>query len=106
MNGVQRPGAAADGALAPRRRPDHEAGLVDEVHDRQVELVAQVDEARELVGGRGAEPAAVMRGVGSEHPHRASVEPGQRGDQRAAEAAPSSRIEPRSRTSSRTARIL
>ena len=37
--------AAADGGGAFRFKPDHEARIVDEMHDRQAELIRKRDEA-------------------------------------------------------------
>ena len=66
--------------------PITKPGLVDEVHDRQPELVAEVDEAGHLVGGLRGQAAAEVRGIGCQHADRPAVEPRERGDERAAEA--------------------
>ena len=86
VDGGQRAGAAADRRLALGLGADQEAGHVDEVDDRQAELVAQVDEARLLLRGVGGHAAAVVLGVGGDDADRPALEPGQRGDDRPAEA--------------------
>ena len=63
VDGEQRARAAADRARALGLGADHEAGLVDEVDDRQAELVAEVDEAHELVRRVAGQAAAVVLGV-------------------------------------------
>ena len=83
VDGEQRAGAAAHRARALGLGADHEARLVDEVRHRQAELVAQVDEAHELVRGVAGQPAAVVLRIGGQHADRAAVEPRQRADQRA-----------------------
>ena len=58
---VQHLGAVADDALVLDLRADHEAGHVHEEHQRDVERVADLDEARGLVGRvvrRGCRPGA------------------------------------------------
>ena len=56
---------------------DDEAGLVDEVHRRQVEGVAEVDEAGHLLAAVGGQPAAVVVGVVGEHADGVAVEAGE-----------------------------
>ena len=84
VNGVERAGAAADRAGALGLGADHEAGLVDEVHDGQVELVAEVDEAGELLGGVRGQPAAVVLRIGGEHADGPARQPREAGHERAA----------------------
>ena len=107
VDGVQRPGAAADRAGALGVGADQEARLIDEVGERQVELVAEVDEAGELLGGvRGQ--AAARSGWGRRRARR----PGRPSSRASAvisdgpKRAPISNIEPRSSTPSRMRRIL
>src|SRR5437763_1329503 len=79
--------ASPDRALALSLGADHESRLVDEVDDRQAELVAGVDEARELLGRRRGKAAAVVARIGGEHADRPALEARERRDQRAAVAA-------------------
>ena len=96
------------GSCPPSRpRADDEAGLVDEVDDRQAERVAQVDEARELVGRVGGQ-AAARSGCGSEA-RTPTGRPSSRASAVISERpkrAPISKTEPRSNTASRIAAHL
>ena len=77
----------AHGRRLLRRRADHEAGRVAEEQQGQLERVAELHEARRLVGPVGVDrPAQVGRMVGH-HPERAAVDAGQRGDDTRPEAA-------------------
>src|SRR4029450_8955960 len=61
-----------------------EARAIDEVHNRQMEGLREVDEALHLLAGvRGPRPAVEVRIAGQDR-HRPAVEPGQPGDDRAA----------------------
>ena len=63
--------ALADGAGDLVLEPDREARIVDQVQDRQVEEVAQVEVAPELVAAVGGQRAAVhVAAVGGDHAHR------------------------------------
>ena len=85
-DGVQGPAATADRPRALGLGADEKAGLVDEVGDRYVELVAHVDEPGELLRRVRGEAAGVVGGVGCEHSHRATVQPRKRRDQRGTES--------------------
>ena len=63
---------AARSASVPMTKP----GLVDEVHDRQVERVGEVDERLHLHRRVGGQPAAVEHRVRRQHGHRPAVERG------------------------------
>ena len=73
------------GAL--RVRPHHESGRVAQAQDGKVERVAQLQEARRLVGGITVDRAAEVRGIVGEHAERPSLDPHQRGDDPRAELA-------------------
>ena len=105
-DGAQRARAAAHRAAPLGVGADHEARLVDEVHDRQAERVAQVDEARELVGRVRRQAAAVVLGVGREHADRAPVEAARaRVISGGPKRRPISKTDPRSSTSSTMRRM-
>ena len=65
---------------------DHEAGRVAEEQHGQLERVAQLQEARRLVGAVGVDRAAEVGGIVGEHPERAAVEARERADHAGAEA--------------------
>ena len=61
--------------------PDREAGIVDQVEDRQVEEVAEVDVAAQLVAAVGGQRAAVhVPAVGGDDAHRMAGEAHEAGD--------------------------
>ena len=60
--------------------PDHEPRGVDQRDDRQAEGVAELQEARRLVGGVAGDRAGHVAGVVGDHAERAALDPGQRGD--------------------------
>jgi hypothetical protein len=106
VHGEEQAGAAPHRVRPLGLGPDHEAGLVDEVDDRKAELIAGVDEARLLVRGVPGQAAAVVLGVGGDH---ATGRPARRASaviEDPPKRRPSSKTEPRSKTSSRTRRIL
>ena len=79
---LERAYAAPDGAVLLGLGPDEEAGVVHEVHDRQMERVAEVHHLRHLLGtGRGQGAARVHRIVGH-HADRIPVEPRHSGHER------------------------
>ena len=53
--------------------PDHEAGCVDEGHERHTTRVGQLHEARELVAGRCVERAAQVARLARGDGHRAAT---------------------------------
>ena len=57
-----------------RLGPDHEAGRVAEEQDRQVERVAQLEEARGLVGAGRVDRAAEMRRVVGDDAERLALD--------------------------------
>ena len=60
---------------------DREAGVVDQVEDRQVEEVAEVEVAAQLVAAVGGQRAAVhVAAVGGDDAHRMAVEAHEAGD--------------------------
>jgi len=83
----ERTGAVADRACPLRRRADQEARLVDEVHARHVERVAEVDETGHLLRRRPVEPAAAMERIAREDADREAVEPREARGERPAEVA-------------------
>jgi hypothetical protein len=86
-------GAVADDPRLLDPGADHEPGHVDEVHERDPERVAEVDEARGLVGGVVVEdPTEVARLVGDD-PGGPAAEARQAGDDRPRPA--SLEVEPR-----------
>ena len=87
-------------AACSAARPDHEAGLVDEVDDGQVERVGQLDERLHLLRGVGGHAAAVEHRVRGEDGDRPAVEAGQAGDRRRPQPAPISNHVPSSTTAS------
>ena len=66
-------------------RADHEAGHVLEEDERDVEGVAEVDEARRLVGGVVVEDPGQLLGLVGDDPDRLAAEAGEAGDQRLGE---------------------
>ena len=73
--------APADGAGDLVLEADGEAGVVDQVEDRQVEQVAQVEVAGQLVAAVGGEGAAVdVAAVGGDDAQRVAVEADEPGD--------------------------
>src|SRR5205807_1170020 len=81
---VHRADASTDRVRALSLGADHEARLVHHVHDGQVELVAQVDHAHELVRCVAGQAARVVVGIGGEDANGPALEPRKRRDQRAA----------------------
>ena len=81
---VHRADASTDRVRALGLGADYEARLVHHVHDGQVELVAQVDHAHELVRRVAGQAARVVVGVRGEDAHGPALEPRKRRDQRAA----------------------
>ena len=77
----------AHGAGGFRLQADGEAEAVDEMHHRQVERLAGVDEFRDLARGGGIPRAAVMQRIAGQDADRPAVEPREAGDDGAAEAA-------------------
>ncbi len=80
-------GAEADGAEALGLRADHEARLVDEGDDRQVEDLAFLDEAADLERAVRRHRAGVEAAVVADHADRLAREPREAGDLAAAVAA-------------------
>ena len=87
IDGGERADALADRALLFGGDTDEEAGVVDEVHERQAEGVAEVDEARHLFGGGGIDGAGVEGRVVRHHADGDAVEAREPGDERLAEVA-------------------
>ena len=83
QRGAEHLGAGAHDALPLLFRPHHEARLVGEVDHRQVEGVAQLQEADHLGAGGHVHGAAEALGVVDHHPHRIAVHAGQADDARA-----------------------
>ena len=74
----ERARAVADRAGLLGLDADHEARHVDEMHDRQVERVGEIDEARDLLRRIRGPAAAVEIGIARQHGDRPAVEPRQR----------------------------
>ena len=81
-------GPVADGGGALGRGPDDEPGLVDQMHDRQVEGVGQVDEPGHLLGRVRGPARAVVVGIAGEHRNRPARQAREPGDGRTPELAP------------------
>ena len=64
-------------AAAFRVDADDESGVVDEMHDREVEGVGEVDEASDLLRRVGCPPGAVEVRVAGQHRHRPAVDAGE-----------------------------
>ena len=87
---VEQPRAVAHQRGALDIRADHDARAVDQVEHRDVERVAQLHEARALVGAVGVDRAGeVMRIVG-DHAHRPALDADEGGDDADAELRPQS----------------
>ena len=78
----ERAHAVADRAALLGLDADLEARVVDEVHDRQVERVAEVDEADHLLRRVGVDRAAALARIVREHADRDAVEPRERRHER------------------------
>ena len=73
--------ALADRAGHLVLQPDREAGIVDQVEDRHVEQVADVEVAAQLVAAVGGQGAAVhVAAVRGDDPQRVAVEADEAGD--------------------------
>ena len=59
--------------------PDHEAGCIHQTHNGQAVRVAQLHEARRLVGRVGIDRAAQVRRVVGQQTHRSTFDAAQRG---------------------------
>ena len=86
--GHEHPRHVAHGGARLVFGPDHEPRRVAQEHDRQVERVAQLQEARRLVGGVGVDRAAEVRGLFATTPERPALDPCERGDHPVAPPAP------------------
>ena len=94
-------------AVVSASRADHEARRVAERDDRQVEGVAELDEARRLVGGVGVDRAAEVVRVVRDQAERPALDADERGDDSEPEVrAQLERPNPSSASVSITARIL
>src|SRR5262249_42295275 len=77
------PRAVSSRARAFGPRADQEPGLVNEVHDRQVEGVAEVYEAGQLFAARRVERPAALHRVAGRYADRVAVQTRESHDQRA-----------------------
>ena len=84
--GDEQPRGAAHERLGLGLRPDHVPRGVDERDDRQAEGIAELQEARRLVGCRGRDRAGHDDGVVGDDPHRPAFDAGQGGDHLGREA--------------------
>ena len=82
-DGVEHLRAVPDDPGVLDLRADHEAGHVHQEEQRDAVGVAEVDEARRLVGGVVLEDAAEVTRLVGHDPHRAAAHPGEAGDDRA-----------------------
>src|SRR6185437_15936382 len=80
----ERPGTMPDGGGLLAGDADDEARDVDEVHHRQMEGLAEIDETSHLVAGIGRPATAIEEGIARQHRDRPAVEPRQAGDDRTA----------------------
>ena len=78
--GDHQPCAGALNALLFGFEADHEAGLIGERDQRQVEGVAELDQADHFVAGGDIGRAARVDRVVGHHAHRIAVDPGEAGD--------------------------
>ena len=75
---VHRIDAVTDRPRHLRLAPDHEVGVVDQMHDRQAELVGQFDEAFDLLAGLGLPRSAEVARIARQHRHGPAIEPRER----------------------------
>src|SRR5262249_28887118 len=73
--GGHRSCAVTSRARAFGARADQEAGLINEIHDRQVERVAEVDKTSHLFAARGVERAAAPHRIAGQPADRVTVQP-------------------------------
>ena len=73
----QRACPGANGSRAFGRASDEEARIVDEVHDRNMKCVADVDQPDHFVAGRRIRRAAAVARVVGHHADRVAIEPRQ-----------------------------
>src|SRR5690606_17991809 len=78
--------AVADRCCFFRCRTDHEAGLIHEGEDGQVECVAHIDKAAKLLRGLCGHCACIEVTVICDHADARAIEPRKSGDERGAEA--------------------
>ena len=78
--GDEHPADMADGGARFVLGSDHEPRRVAQEHDRQIERVAQLQEAGGLVGAVGVDRTAEMRGIVGDDARRPAFDPRQRGD--------------------------
>ena len=78
--------AIANGAAALRLQPDHEAGIVDQMDDRQAEELGEFDEALDLLARQCLPRSTQIGRIGRQHRDRPAVQPGKGCDRRAAPA--------------------
>ena len=80
VEGSHDAGAGPHDAQALLRWPDGEPGLVGEVDERQVEGLAEFQEAEHLLAGRDVHRTAVEARIVAHDPAGDSVDPGEAGD--------------------------
>src|SRR5215510_3768114 len=81
--GGHRSRAVTSRACAFGARADQEAGLINEIYDRQMERIAEVDKTSHLFAPRGVERAAAPHRIAGQHADRVTVQPRKPRDQRA-----------------------
>ena len=77
--------AVANGRRLLGLEPDHEAGAIHQVNNRQMEGLGEVDPADHLVAGIGRPRSAIVERIARQHQNRAAFQPGKPGDDRTAE---------------------
>ena len=82
----EHPAGMAHLGLGLHLRPDHEAGRVAERDDGQAMGIAQLHEARGLVGGIGIDGPAEVARIVADKTERPAADAHERGDHAAAEA--------------------
>ena len=74
IDGDQRACAGADRSRALRRAADQKSRIVDEIHHRNVERVADIDQANHFVARRSVGRAAAVARIVRDHAHRIAVQ--------------------------------
>ena len=76
--------AMANGGRLLRRRTDQKARAIDQMHDRQMEGLGEIDETGNFLRGIGGPGAAIDERVAGHDRHRPAIQTGQPGNHRAA----------------------
>ena len=77
--------AVTDGCRLLGIEPDHEARTIHQVDHRQMEGFGEIGEPHHLLAGFRRPRAAIVKGIAGEQQHGAAFQPGEAGNDRAAE---------------------